>query len=61
MQAVRLRRHLCLLALTALLLCQMAGMASAQAKATKWVELGVGAKQAKESGKPLFVVFRCVR
>jgi hypothetical protein len=36
--------------------------ASAQEKILRWhVDLGNGAEAARASGKPLFVVFRCVR
>jgi len=36
--------------------------ASAQEKILRWhVDLGRGAEAARASGKPLFVVFRCVR
>lgn len=76
MQMKQTCRSVALAAVAAGGLCLAVGSASAQEKvekpavgqeaaskkpATKWVELEAGVKQAKASGKPLFVVFRCVR
>src|SRR5437868_13641992 len=48
--------------LLAALFAAMSGTAAAQDKIQRWHDnLERGAKAARESGKPLFVVFRCVR
>jgi|GEM_PF-2285926 len=50
------------LILLAVLFALATGPAAAQDKIQRWHDnLERGAKAARESGKPLFVVFRCVR
>ena len=46
----------------ALLLAGLSGAAQAQARVPRWHErIETAAETARESGKPLLIVFRCVR
>lgn len=55
-------RSLCLTIAALWCLTAAAGPATAQTRVLRWHEdLSAAAKLARESGKPLFVVFRCVR
>ena len=55
-------RHRNISAFTALVLLAFAAAASAQDKIQRWHDsLDRGVEAARKSGKPLFVVFRCVR
>jgi len=53
---------MCAAGVIAMLFVFAAGTAAAQDKIQRWHDnLDRGAQAARESGKPLFVVFRCVR